>query len=198
MSYACMLHISTHSITNKSHLGEGLEAFPTRGNRHPLSHPNSKIVSRTTYFSSTADGRNSAGWSSSHTSFLFTSVFQRKTRIFSYKQLPCVKDMDGLMSREKKHEVFFWHQAQFSLAHWPFLYIAIFLWKLEKNYWHFCDSQGMKYFVTSTIDITVPSYEYWMFKKKKPEDLLEAFLWKRSTPAPKYKNNRKVGDAKKK
>ena len=51
MSYACILHTPTHTIPNKSCLGEGLGAFPTRGEGRekerernisawlPLSHP---------------------------------------------------------------------------------------------------------------------------------------------------------------
>ena len=57
---------TTHAIPNKSRLGEGLGAFLTRGNSHPLSCRTSKIVSRTTYFSSAAARRSSAGRSSSH------------------------------------------------------------------------------------------------------------------------------------
>ena len=52
-----MLYTPTHSIPNKSHLGEGLRAFSTRGNCHPLSRRNNKIVSRTIYFSSAVAGR---------------------------------------------------------------------------------------------------------------------------------------------
>ena len=44
MSYACMLYTPTHTIPNKSHLGEGLGAFPNRGNHHLLSHWNKDCV----------------------------------------------------------------------------------------------------------------------------------------------------------
>ena len=37
MNYARILCTPTHTIPNKSHLGEGLRAFSTRGNRHALS-----------------------------------------------------------------------------------------------------------------------------------------------------------------
>ena len=65
-----MLYTPAHTNTNKSYFRERLRAFSTRGNRLPLSFWNSKIVSRTTYFSSEADRRNSAGWSSFHTKTL--------------------------------------------------------------------------------------------------------------------------------
>ena len=51
------MYTPTQTIPSKSHLEEGLGAFSIRGNRHRLSHRNSKIVSGMTYFSSMADGR---------------------------------------------------------------------------------------------------------------------------------------------
>ena len=57
MNYARMLCTPTHTIPNESHSGEGLRAFSIRGNCHPLSLKNSKIVSGMTYFSSAADRR---------------------------------------------------------------------------------------------------------------------------------------------
>ena len=59
------MYTPTHTIPNKSHRGEGLRAFPARGNRHPLSCQSNKIMSRMIYISSAVDGRSSAGWSSS-------------------------------------------------------------------------------------------------------------------------------------
>ena len=52
-----MLCTPTHTIPNKSHLGEELGVFSTRGNCHPLPHQSSKIVSRMAYFSSATAGR---------------------------------------------------------------------------------------------------------------------------------------------
>ena len=40
MSYEHMLYIPAHTDPNKSHFGEGVRAFSTRGNRHTLSHQN--------------------------------------------------------------------------------------------------------------------------------------------------------------
>ena len=46
----CMfVYTPARIIPNKSHLGEGLRAFPTRGNHHPLSLWNNEIVSGMTY-----------------------------------------------------------------------------------------------------------------------------------------------------
>ena len=43
MNYACMLCTPTRTVPNKSHLGEGLRAFSTRGNCHPLSRWNNRL-----------------------------------------------------------------------------------------------------------------------------------------------------------
>ena len=74
---------TTHAIPNKSRLGEGLGAFLTRGNSHPLSCRTSKIVSRTTYFSSAAARRSSAGRSSSHeTLWKFLKKIKNETTLW--------------------------------------------------------------------------------------------------------------------
>lgn len=52
-----MLYTPMHAIPNKSHLGEGLRAFSTRGNCHPFPHQRNKNVSRMTYSPYLADGR---------------------------------------------------------------------------------------------------------------------------------------------
>ena len=62
-----MLYTPAHTIPNKSHLGEGLRAFPTRGNCHPLSCQNNKIVSGVNLFLIHCSLESSAGCSSSHT-----------------------------------------------------------------------------------------------------------------------------------
>ena len=71
-----MMYTPTHTIPNKSHLGEGFRAFSTRGNCHPLFHQNSKIVSGTTYLPSTVDGRILLVGVSFHRTWL---VFLRNT-----------------------------------------------------------------------------------------------------------------------
>lgn len=67
-----------------------------------------------------------------YSSFL-SQYFKERLWNFFFNKFPLCKGYVP-MSREKKSEVSFWHQAQFSLAIWPFFHIVIFLWKLEKSY----------------------------------------------------------------
>ena len=57
MIYACILYAPAPTDPNKSRFREVLGAFPSTGNRHPLSHQNNKIVSGAISFSSAAAGR---------------------------------------------------------------------------------------------------------------------------------------------
>ena len=52
-----MMYTPTHTIPNKSHLGQGLRVFSTRGNCRSLSRQNNKIVSGMIYLPSVVDGR---------------------------------------------------------------------------------------------------------------------------------------------
>ena len=49
MIYACILYAPAPTDPNKSRFREVLGAFPSTGNRHPLSHQNNKIVSSMAY-----------------------------------------------------------------------------------------------------------------------------------------------------
>ena len=98
MRLACILYTPVHTDPNKSHFREGLGAFSTRGNCHPLFLLEQQIVSRTTYSLLRGSWENSIGWGFPHSSssFLLSSLWTSSLLLYEHFSLNMQKLKFGL------------------------------------------------------------------------------------------------------